>query len=93
MFPYFFPLALLGLCLALVPRGTDVPFLVESSPGRAHGQMGTGRALPPFSIFPFPPLGRASDGKPSGLLSAFENIQTAKAGIATLAAAPGPLHC
>lgn len=53
MFPYFFPLAVLGLCLALVPRGMNVPFLVESSPGHIHGQMGTGRILPPFSTFPY----------------------------------------
>ena len=48
------PLALLGLFLALVPQGTDVPFLVESSPGRALGWMGTGRTLPPLLHF-FPP--------------------------------------
>ena len=67
MFLYFFPLAVLGLCLALVPRGMNVPFLVESSPGHIHGQMGAGRILPPFLYFSLPPVGRASAGKPLGL--------------------------
>lgn len=47
-FQYFFTLALLGLCLAVVPQGTDVPFFVESSPGNAHSQMGPGTTPPLF---------------------------------------------
>lgn len=88
--PVFLSLGSLGLCLALMPRGMDVPFLVESSPGHTHGQMGTGRILPPFCYFSLPPVGRASAGKPSGPLSSFRKAQTAKAGIEVLAAGSRP---
>lgn len=71
MFPYFFPLAFLGLCLALVPQSMDVPFLIESSPGHTRGQTGAGRILAPLLYFSLPPVGRASAEKPSGFPSLF----------------------